>query len=155
MLWKKNDPDRDRQLDRLGLALIRASRASEEEIETAVSSPALLERIRARAQGSERRPPGAINDWASAILTAPQVVAWRAIPALSLLAAVALALWLGAEGGPPETPFDNAGTAVEIIESQPLAPATACSVATKEQCAVSTDDAVAILVSATAREANR
>ena len=159
MLWKKDNPNRNQQLDRLGRTLIRASQATEEEIETAVSSPALLERIRARAS-SEARPPAtinnwALNNWAAEILAAPRAIAWRAIPALSLVAIVALALWMNAEGNQPENSFGNAVAGVEIIQSEPLAPVTACSVATKQECAVSTDDAVAILVSATAKETNR
>ena len=170
MLWKKDNPDRNRQLDRLGRTLIRASQATEKEIETAVSSPALLERIRARAATGEASPSGTINtgsinnwtldnwsgnSWVADIVAAPLAIAWRAIPVLSLVAAVALALWMSAASNQPETSFSNGVAGVEIIQSDPVAPATACSVATKEECAVSTDDAVAILVSATAKETNR
>ena len=165
MLWKKDNPDRNRQLDRLGRTLIRASQATEKEIETAVSSPALLERIRARAATGEASPSGSINDWTldnwsgnswvADIVAAPLAIAWRAIPVLSLVAIVALALWMSATSNQPETSFSNGVAGVEIIQSDPVAPATACSVATKEECAVSTDDAVAILVSATAKETNR
>ncbi|HEX5731950.1 MAG TPA: hypothetical protein VF131_03865 [Blastocatellia bacterium] len=160
MLWKKDNPDRNRQLDRMGRTIIRASQATEKEIETAVSSPALLERIRARAATGEARPSGTINNWAgnnwaADILAAPRAIAWRAIPALSLVAAVALTLWMSATSNRPDNSFGNPMKGVEIIQSDPVAPATACSVATKEECAVSTDDAVAILVSATAKETNR
>ena len=162
MLWKKDNPDRNRQLDRLGRTLIRASQATEKEIETAVSSPALLERIRARAATGEARPSGTItlnnwsgNSWVADILAAPLAIAWRAIPVLSLVAIVARALWMSATSNQPETSFGNDVAGVEIIQSDPVAPATACSVATKEECAVSTDDAVAILVSAAAKETNR
>ena len=165
MLWNKDNPNRNRQLDRLGRTLIRASQATEEEIETATSSPALLERIRARAATGEARPPATINywysnnwysnNWAADILAAPLAIAWRAIPVLSLVAAVAIALWVSAANNQPENSFGNGVAGVEIIKSDPVAPATACSVATKEECAVSTDDAVAILVSASAKERNR
>lgn len=175
MLWKKDNPDRNRQLDRLGRTLIRASQATEKEIETAVSSPALLERIRARAATGEASPSGTINtgsinnwaldnwsgnSWVADIVAAPLAIAWRAIPVLSLVAIVALALWMSATSNQPETSFGNDVAGVEIIQNDiiqndPVAPATACSVATKEECAVSTDDAVAILVSAAAKETNR
>ena len=155
MLWKKDNPNRNQQLDRLGRTLIRASQATEEEIETAVSSAALFDRIRARARRGETRASGTINSWAADILTAPLAIAWRAIPALALVAVVALAFWISAKGSQPQNSFSNAVAGVEIINGEPLAPATACSVATKEECAVSTDDAVAILVSASAKETNR
>jgi len=167
MLWKKNNPNRNDQLDRVGRLLIESSRASEEEIEAATTSPALFERIRASRAGGAS---GTINNrgvnnravdiWAADTWTAPLAIAWRAIPALSLVTIIALALWLGAKGGPPESSFDKAMTGADIINSEPIASepiarVTACSVATKEECAVSTDDAVAILVSAAAKEANR
>ena len=150
MLWKKKNSNRDEQLDLVGRALIRAARASEEEIETAISSPALFGRIRARAaEGASQ--PGIINNWAAAF-----TVAWRATAALSLVALLALALWVGgAKNQPPKNFPDNAQAGSDIIRTEPAAPATACSVGTKEACAVSTDDAVAILVSASPKEANR
>ena len=149
MLWGKKDSNRDERLDRAGRALIRAARASEEEIDAAISSPALLGRIRARAAEGAGRP-GMINNWAAAF-----TVAWRATAALSLVALLALALWLGSKGRPPNNSFDGDRAGSDIIRAEPAAPATACSVATKEECAVSTDDAVAILVSASQKEANR
>lgn len=149
MLWKKTDSNRDEQLDLAGRALIRAARASEEEIESAISSPALLARISARAAARDNQP-GIINNWA-ALFT----VAWRATAVLSLVAMLALALWFGAKEQPPKNSFDNIQAGSDIIRTEPAAPATACSVATKEQCAVSTDDAVAILVSASQKEATR
>ncbi len=149
MLWKKKDSNRDEQLDIVGRALIRAARASEEEMEAAISSPALFGRIRARAaEGASQS--GIMNAWTSAF-----TVAWRATAALSLVAMLALALWLGAKGEPPNNSFDDAQAGSDIIRTEPAAPATACSVGTKEECAVSTDDAVAILVSASPKEANR
>ena len=149
MLWKKTDSNRDKQLDLAGRALIRAARASEEEIETAISSPALFGSIRARIADRDSQH-GIISNWAAAF-----TVAWRATAVLSLVAMVALALWLGAKGRPSKNSFDNIQAGSDIIRAEPAAPATACSVATKEECAVSTDDAVAILVSASAKEANR
>ncbi len=56
MLWKKDNPNRNQQLDRLGRTLIRASQATDEEIETAVSSAALFERIRASARSRRNTP---------------------------------------------------------------------------------------------------
>lgn len=158
MLWKKNKTERNQQLDQLGRTLIRASQASEEEMERSISSPAIFERIRARAADSESRPSIdylAANNWAANNWAASLSVAWRAIPALSLVAIIALALWLGAKESAPLNTSDNRPAGADIIMSAPVSPVTACSVATKEECAVSTDDAVAILVTASGKEANR
>jgi hypothetical protein len=158
MLWKKNKTERNQQLDQLGRTLIQASQASEEEIERSISSPAIFERIRARAADSESRPSIdylAANNWATNNWAASLSVAWRAIPALSLVAIIALALWLGAKESAPLNTSDNRPAGADIIMSAPVSPVTACSVATKEECAVSTDDAVAILVTASGKEANR
>jgi hypothetical protein len=158
MLWKKNRTDRNEQLDQLGRTLIRASQASEEEIERSISSPAIFARIRARAADRESRPSihhSAVNNWDVNNWAASLSVAWRAIPALSMVAIIALALWLGAKERAPLNSSDNRPAGADIIMSEPVAPVTACSVATKEECAVSTDDAVAILVTASGKEANR
>lgn len=158
MLWKKNKTERNQQLDQLGRTLIQASQASEEEIERSISSPAIFERIRARAADGESRPSIdylAANNWAANNWAASLSVAWRAIPALSLVAIIALALWLGAKESAPLNTSDNRPAGADIIMSAPVSPVTACSVATKEECAVSTDDAVAILVTASGKEANR
>lgn len=158
MLWKKNKTDRNQQLDQLGRTLIQASQASEEEIERSISSPAIFERIRARAADGESRPSIdylAANNWVANNWAASLSVAWRAIPALSLVAIIALALWLGAKESAPLNTSDNRPAGADIIMSAPVSPVTACSVATKEECAVSTDDAVAILVTASGKEANR
>jgi hypothetical protein len=154
MLWKKKKSNRDEQLDLVGRTLIRAARASEEEIETAISSPALFGHIRARVADRDSQS-GIMNNWTGNNWAAALTLAWRATAVLSLVAMLALALWFGAKDQPPKISFDNVQAGSDIIRTEPAAPVTACSVATKAECAVSTDDAVAILVSASAKEANR
>jgi len=86
-MFGKN-PQKDEQLDRLGALVLRAAAAEEQEIETASTAPFLFTRIRARI-AEERRTEDATG-WQSLPL-----IAWRAIPAMALIAMVAggLTIW--------------------------------------------------------------
>ena len=84
-MFGKN-PQNDEQLDRLGELVLRAAAADEQEIETASTAPFLFTRIRARiAEGREES-----TGWQSLPL-----IAWRAIPAMALIAMLAggLTIW--------------------------------------------------------------
>lgn len=79
------------RLDRLGDAVVsRAAEVDEREIEAFAASPFLYARVRARiAAERERREAG--ESWLS-VLT----VAWRAVPAMGLAAAMAFGVfWIG------------------------------------------------------------
>lgn len=79
------------RLDGLGRAVVsRAAEVDEQEIEAVAASPFLYARVRARiAAERERREAG--ESWLS-VLT----VAWRAVPAMGLAAAMAFGVfWFG------------------------------------------------------------
>jgi hypothetical protein len=85
-MFGKN-PQNDEQLDRLGEVVLRAAAADEQEIEAASTAPFLFTRIRARiAEGQREESTG----WQSLPL-----IAWRAIPAMALIAMLAggLTIW--------------------------------------------------------------
>ena len=84
-MFAKN-PQNDKQLDRLGKLVLRAAAANEQEIEAASTAPFLLTRIRARIADGRREETG----WQSLPL-----IAWRAIPAMALIAMLAggLTIW--------------------------------------------------------------
>lgn len=85
-MFGKN-PQNDEQLDRLGELVLRAAAADEQEIEAASTAPFLFTRIRARiAEGQREESTG----WQSLPL-----IAWRAIPAMALIAMLAggLTIW--------------------------------------------------------------
>lgn len=85
-MFGKN-PQNDEQLDRLGELVLRAAAADEQEIEAASTAPFLFTRIRARiAEGRREESTG----WQSLPL-----IAWRAIPAMALIAMLAggLTIW--------------------------------------------------------------
>lgn len=85
-MFGKN-PQNDEQLDRLGKLVLRAAAADEQEIEAASTAPFLFTRIRARiAEGRREESTG----WQSLPL-----IAWRAIPAMAVIAMLAggLTIW--------------------------------------------------------------
>ncbi len=88
MILKRNNAGRRERLDALGRAVVRAAGSDEAEAERAASSPFLYARVRARiAAERERRAEG--ENWLAVL-----GVAWRAVPALALVFALALALLL-------------------------------------------------------------
>ena len=83
---------RGARLDGLGREVVRASAADEREAEAAAGSPFLYARVRASIEAERRRGEG--EGWLALF-----AVAWRAVPALGLVAAFALALFISAARG--------------------------------------------------------
>ena len=84
----------DEKLDRLATAVVRAAaRRGDEEAERVAASPFLYTRVAARIE--ERRRAQGEDGWLAAL-----AVAWRAVPAMALVAALAAALllWVGLSG---------------------------------------------------------
>lgn len=80
-------PQNDEQLDRLGELVLRAAAADEQEIEAASTASFLFTRIRARIADGQRQES---TGWQSL-----PMIAWRAIPAMALIAMMAggLTIW--------------------------------------------------------------
>jgi hypothetical protein len=98
MRWKRQDSAARSRLERLGREVVRSAAANDEEAEEVARSPFLYARVRARvAAERQRRAEG--EGWLAVL-----GVAWRAVPALSLVFAVALALLLtsGPAGAPAQ-----------------------------------------------------
>ncbi|HYX29764.1 MAG TPA: hypothetical protein VE863_14450 [Pyrinomonadaceae bacterium] len=81
----KSDAHKTEELDRVGKLLLKSATASEADTEAAASSPFLLTRVRA-AIVEERRNEDS-RGWLSLIQ-----IAWRAVPAMALIAILAGAL---------------------------------------------------------------
>ncbi|HEV8587907.1 MAG TPA: hypothetical protein VGQ72_03470 [Pyrinomonadaceae bacterium] len=83
----KRNPQNKEHLDRAGKLVLRAAVADELEIEAASESPFLFTRVRARIAERQRENE---SGWQSLPL-----IAWRAIPAMALVATLAggLTLW--------------------------------------------------------------
>ncbi len=82
----ESNPPKTEELDRAGKLILMAAAASESEIEAAASSPFLFTRLRAGID-EERRRREPSNGWLSLIQ-----VAWRAVPAMALVAILAAVL---------------------------------------------------------------
>jgi hypothetical protein len=93
MTDEKRDGTRGARLDRVGREVVRASAAGEREAEAVAASPFIYARMRA-ALDAERRRREESEGWLALLL-----VAWRAVPALALVAVLALTLFLSAGTG--------------------------------------------------------
>ena len=83
-MFISNSP-KNEELDRVAKLVLKAASASESDIEAAASSPFLFTRIRAAI--NEGAEPEDARGWFSLIQ-----VAWRAVPAMALVAIMAAAL---------------------------------------------------------------
>jgi hypothetical protein len=84
-MFKPNSPKTE-ELDRVGKLVLKAATASEADVEAAASSPFLFTRVRA-AINQERRESEESRGFLSLIQ-----VAWRAVPAMVVIAIMAAVL---------------------------------------------------------------
>lgn len=89
MVIKKRDSVSEERLDRVGRGLVRASAMNEAEAEAAAESGFLYARLRSRIQQSAER-----ESW----LVTLKVI-WRAVPAMALVAVLAVALFISTSLG--------------------------------------------------------
>ena len=92
MAGERFEDARGERLERLGREVVRASAGEAQEAEAAANSPFLYARVRASIEAERRRREEG-EGWLALF-----AVAWRAVPALGLVAAFALALFLSAAG---------------------------------------------------------
>lgn len=88
MAGEKFSDARSERLERVGREVVRAAAAGEREARAVADSPFLYARVRARIE-EERRRREEGEGWLALF-----GVAWRAVPAMALLAVMALALFL-------------------------------------------------------------
>jgi len=96
-MFKRNSAN-EQHLDRAGKVILRAAAAEEKQIEAAAATPFLFTRVRARI--AEQLRDNESGGWQSLPL-----IAWRAIPAMALIASITggLMLWSGASTTMPST----------------------------------------------------
>lgn len=88
MFSKKRKDSLDDRLDRLGREIVRASAASEEDLESVVSSPFLFAVLRSRIASEHKRLQEG-ETWLTLLW-----VVWRSAPAMALVAVFAfVAFW--------------------------------------------------------------
>jgi hypothetical protein len=143
---KELKENREEYLDRTGQALLRAACGSEEEVNGAAAAPFLYARIRARMAAA--KAPAAGPFYQSLMMFS---VARRAIPVLALMAILAIFSYnFAAKKAPVSPSFQDESAYLPINE--PNAPVSACSITSRTECAVSTDDALALLVNSNERQ---
>jgi hypothetical protein len=132
-------------LDDASRAILQAACASDAEAEGAISSPFLYAKIRARIARENQKE----NHTLSILF-----IFKRAIPALAFIAIMTtLAFWFAPKNNttnnPPQSTYGlphPEEPQFQIVSNPSDVPLTACSIASKEECAVSTKDVVAILM---------
>jgi anti-sigma-K factor RskA len=143
MFDKKNSPGADERLDLIGREIVRASAANEDEAERVTASPFLYTRLRSRIN-AERGRREERESW----LTMLGIV-WRAIPAMAMVAVLAVALFLTASSGtrPSETLVYESllGTSEAGVESVVFA----------DNRALSSDEVLATILDEDMQEASR
>jgi len=112
MIPKKRNQDPAEHLDRLGSEIIRVSASNEVEGEAAAASPFLYARVRTRIAAEEReRQEG--ESWFAML-----GVVWRAIPAMAMVALLAVVLFLSSGTGTNGLSEDaDSDTGVESLVS--------------------------------------
>jgi hypothetical protein len=93
MAGEKFSDAREGRLERFAREVVRASAAGEAEARAAADSPFLYTRVRARIE-EERRRREEGEGWLALF-----GVAWRAVPAMTLVAVLAFALFLSSGAG--------------------------------------------------------
>jgi hypothetical protein len=123
--------------DRLGRQIVRAAALSDDECEQASSSHMLYVRIRAQIISEQSQRTDPYSSWFGMILAA-----WRAIPIMALVAIVAAGLfWLA---GAQHKARDVAHVTSSGFEG--LGQVSACSITSKEECGISTEDVLATMI---------
>jgi anti-sigma-K factor RskA len=109
MAGEKRGDARMERLERVAREVVRASAAGEADATAAADSPFLYARVRARI-GEERRRREEGEGWLALL-----GVAWRAVPAMALVAVMALALFLSSSAG-DLTPGFGLGAETLLVE---------------------------------------
>jgi hypothetical protein len=102
MLGKKAHEISDDKLDLLARLVVRSAAPGAQGEAEAVAAPFLYTRIRARIEEQKREQPD--EGWRTLL-----AVAWRAVPAMAIVAALALTimLWIGVSGARTSAQFSD------------------------------------------------
>lgn len=119
-------------LDRVSREVVRGGGIGDEQADAIAASPFLYARLRARIDADKQH-----GGWLATF-----TLAWRTIPALAIVAMIAVGLLFFADAKPPAI---APPVVVPVQTSNGLAPATACSLSAGDGCAVSENDVLATL----------
>lgn len=120
----------DERLDQAGKMLVRSAGASPEEKEAAASDSMLFARIRGQIAAEQRKREVVIDPWMPLL-----VIARRAVPAMVIITLiVSLVSALTTSSGSVRIPGEVTAQAAAV-----------CTLADKDQCAVSTNEVMATI----------
>jgi hypothetical protein len=149
---QKHQENRDEYLDKAGQAILRAVCASDEETNSVAGAPFLYAGIRDRMAEHKRNPP--VPFYQSLMMFS---VVRYALPVLAIIAILAVGSYrfIGRTEPLKNYVVDNTRlieNTVPLTIQDPHAPVTACSITSRTECVVSTDDVVALLVNSNERQ---
>jgi hypothetical protein len=137
MFGRKTRQDAKSELDRLGNALVSASRATDDEVEAAISSPLLYSRIQGAIASGRQTPVEVPGVWLGFLAAAK-----LAVPAMALLAVAAGSLpWFAST-------LSRKTISVAITETEPdivSFAASACALSNNQECAISSNEVLATI----------
>jgi hypothetical protein len=136
MFFNKTDQELGKSLDRAGSELVRAAGLSEFESDAAASSPFLYARVRARIEGERRRSEKDVSVFA--MLS----TAWRAIPALALIAIAAVA---ALRVTTPAAPVAGPEASARLDNVRLIATGGTCALSNASECAISSEEVLATM----------
>ena len=154
MFGRENDNDAESRIDELGSALVSAARASDDEVEAAISSPFLFSRIQASIAARERASEQAQRGWFG-ILGAAKL----AVPAMALLTIGAAGIhWLEPAGMREPGSGIRSSDSVAVTETNSefaSFAASACALSNTQECAISSNDVLATIFAEENQEQQR
>jgi hypothetical protein len=135
------------ELDKLGSALVGAARASEDEVEAAISSPVLFSRIQAAIASRGQGPAEAPGSWLGFLAAAK-----LAVPAMAVLALVAGSVPWFTSSMSREVP------SLAVTEPEPgivSLTASACALSNNQECVISSNEVLATIFAEENQEQQR
>ena len=136
------------ELDAIGAQLIRGASMNDDESDLAVSDAFLFQRVRARIEAERARMTEPEIRW-----LATMAAGMRAIPAMGLVAAVAIGFfWFS---GKNNVDRDNRAARLPRIGDDLTAPVSACGISSKSECVVSIEEVLAMMMDRSERGTGR
>jgi hypothetical protein len=139
-MFSKKKNVSDEQLDRAGQILIRSAGASNEDIEMAASDSMLFARIRGQIASEQRLRDEAADPWMSFL-----VIARRAVPVMAIVALIIILA----------SAFTTSSGSIRLPGEANVQAAAVCTLADKDECAVSTNEVMATIFFSTGQGAKR
>lgn len=126
-MFSKKKNVSDERLDLTGQMLIRSAGASEDDREAAASDSMLFARIRGQIAAERRKREEAVDPWMPIL-----VIARRAVPAMAIITLIVILV----------SSLTTSSGGIQVPATQAAA---VCTLADKDECAVSTNEVMATI----------